>query len=221
MAVCGHRDARDRGHDAWIANPRRTCRASEISCRPLRACRRQVQATFTACLEKVDQLRDAASFRSFLFGVARFELLHHYRRKSARETDLDTAQHSVCDLDPSPSRIVAKRQEQRLLLEGLRRIPLDLQIVLELAYWEQLSSPEIAEVIGIPVGTVKSRVRRARQRLDTELAALAESSQLLQSTVANLERWAAGLRDLVGANSKTTLPDALLVRLPEEKTSGS
>lgn len=162
-----------------------------------------VQATFTACLEKVDQLRDAASFRSFLFGVARFELLHHYRRRSARETDLDTAQHSVCDLDPSPSRIVAKRQEQRLLLEGLRRIPLDLQIVLELAYWEQLSSPEIAEVIGIPVGTVKSRVRRARQRLDTELAALAESPQMLQSTVVNLERWAAGLRDLVGAEEKT------------------
>lgn len=158
-----------------------------------------IQKTFTACLEKVDGLRDAASFRSFLFGVARFELLHHYRRKHRRETDLDTAQDSVCDLDPSPSRIVAKKQEERLLLEGLRRIPVDLQIVLELVYWEQLSSVEIAEVIGVPQGTVKSRVRRARTQLDIRMRELAESAALLESTTADLEQWAAQLRDAVAS----------------------
>ena len=109
-----------------------------------------VQATFTACIEKVDQLRDATSFRSFLFGIARFELLHYFRRKSGRETDLDAAEQSVCDLDPSPSRLIAEHQEQRLLLEALRRIPLDLQIVLELSYWERLTAVEIAEVLRIP-----------------------------------------------------------------------
>ena len=156
-----------------------------------------VQGTFIACLEKVDQLRDAASFRSFLFGVARFELLHYYRRKSKRETELDSAQLSVCDLDPSPSRIIAGHQEQRLLLEALRNIPIDLQIVLELSYWEKLTSAEIASVLGIPEGTVKSRVRRAREKLDAKLAELADSPVLLRSTVANLEGWAAQLRDVV------------------------
>ncbi len=157
-----------------------------------------VQATFSACIEKVDQLQKAASFRSFLFGIARFELLHYYRRKSRRETELDAGQQSICDLDPSPSRIIAKHQEQRLLLEGLRRIPIDLQIVLELSYWEKLTSAEIADLLGIPEGTVKSRVRRARERLDSQLAEIADSAERLHSTVANLERWAAGLRDQAG-----------------------
>lgn len=154
-----------------------------------------VQATFMACLEKIDHLREATSFRSFLFGIARFELLHHYRRRSKRETPHDFAEVSVWDLQPSPSRIIAEHQEQRLLLEGLRHIPIDLQIVLELSYWEKATSQEIAEVVGIPVGTVKSRVRRARERLEAQLAQLAESPDLLESTSANLDQWAQGVRE--------------------------
>lgn len=157
-----------------------------------------VQATFAACLEKVDQLREATSFRSFLFGIARFELLHHYRRKSRRETEFDAADLSVCDLDPSPSGLIAEHQEQRLLLEALRRIPLELQIVLELSYWERLTAIEIAEVLEIPEGTVKSRIRRARERLDMTLGELTDSPRLLESTMANLEGWAAQLRDILG-----------------------
>lgn len=159
-----------------------------------------VQATFSACLEKVGQLKNAASFRSFLFSIARFELLHYYRRKSRRETDFDTEAVSICDLDPTPSRIIAKQEEQRLLLEGLRRIPIDLQIVLELTYWEKFTSAEIADLLTIPEGTVKSRIRRAREQLDKELSTLADSPERLQSTLANLEGWAAQLRKHVAAS---------------------
>ncbi len=160
-----------------------------------------VQATFSACLEKVGQLKNAASFRSFLFSIARFELLHYYRRKSRRETEFDAEQVSVCDLDPTPSLIIAKREEQRLLLEGLRRIPIDLQIVLELTYWEKFTSAEVADLLSIPEGTVKSRVRRARAQLDKELSGLADSPERLESTMANLEGWAAALRDQVGGSA--------------------
>lgn len=153
-----------------------------------------VQGTFMACLEKVDQLRNAESFRSFLFSIARFELLHYYRRKHKREVAFDSDDMSICDLDPSPSAVIAQHQEQRLLLQGLRRIPVDLQIVLELSYWEKMNTPEIASALGIAPGTVKSRVRRAREKLDAALAEIAESPALLESTVANLEDWANGLR---------------------------
>lgn len=153
-----------------------------------------VQATFSACLEKVDGLKDAASFRSFLFGIARFELLHYYRRKSRRETEFDAEKLSVYDLDPTPSRIIAKHQEQRLLLEGLRHIPVELQVVLELTYWEKLTSAEMADLLGIPEGTVKSRVRRAREKLDQQLVRLADSPQQLETTTSNLEGWAQQLR---------------------------
>jgi|GEM_PF-442244 len=160
-----------------------------------------VQATFSTCLEKVDALQSAASFRSFLFGIARFELLHHYRRRSRHETSFDPEDVSVFDVDPSPSRVIAKHEEQRLLLEALRHIPLDLQIVLELTYWEKLTSAEMADLLSIPEGTVKSRVRRARQRLDAQLTRLAESPRLLDSTTSDLDAWAAQLRAQLGHSS--------------------
>ena len=81
------------------------------------------------------------------------------------------------------------------MLEALRRIPIDLQLVLELSYWEELSSAEIADVVGVPVGTVKSRVRRAREQLDAQLKVLAETDAVLQSTMVNLDGWARSLRE--------------------------
>lgn len=153
-----------------------------------------VQATFSTCLEKIGELRDARSFRSFLFGIARFELLHHYRRKSRRETEFDPDTVSAYDVDPTPSRVIAKYREQRLLLEALRHIPIDLQVVLELTYWERLTSAEMADLLSIPEGTVKSRVRRAREKLDRQLGLLANSAALLDTTASDLDGWAAQLR---------------------------
>lgn len=156
-----------------------------------------LQRALMACVEQRDKFRGESSFRSFMFGVARIELLNYFKRKGRlrrREAALDTSVH---DLDPSPSAIVAGGEEQRVLLEALRRIPLDLQIAIELFYWEELSTPEIAEALDIPTGTVKSRLRRAKEHLEGELAELARSPTLLKSTMANLDGWAAQLRNVV------------------------
>lgn len=156
-----------------------------------------LQRALMACVEQRDKFRGESSFRSFMFGVARIELLNYFKRKGrlARQgAELDTSVH---DLDPSPSMIVGDKEEHRLLLEALRRIPLDLQIAIELFYWEELSTPEIAEVLDIPTGTVKSRLRRAKEHLEGELNELARSPQLLESTMANLDGWAAQLRGSV------------------------
>jgi RNA polymerase sigma-70 factor (ECF subfamily) len=156
-----------------------------------------LQRALMACVEQRDKFRGESSFRSFMFGVARIELLNYFKRKGRlrrREAVLDTSVH---DLDPSPSAIVAGGEEQRIMLEALRRIPVDLQIAIELFYWEELSTPEIAEALDIPTGTVKSRLRRAKEHLEGELAELARSPELLKSTMANLDGWAAQLRDVV------------------------
>ncbi len=108
---------------------------------------------------------------------------------------------SVYDVDPTPSRVIAKHQEQRLLLEALRHIPLGLQIVLELTYWEKLTSPEMADLLGIPEGTVKSRVGRAREKLDEQLSKRAESPAQLETTPSDLDGWAAQLRAQLAADA--------------------
>ena len=87
--------------------------------------------------------------------------------------------------------------KDELLLEALRSIPFDSQVVLELSYWERLTGTEIGEVLELPLGTVKTRVRRAKQLLQERLQALGESAEVLESTMSNLDDWATSLRDLV------------------------
>jgi RNA polymerase sigma-70 factor (ECF subfamily) len=87
------------------------------------------------------------------------------------------------------------RDEQRLLLRGLRRLPLDLQVALVLSYWEGLSGTEIAEVLETPVGTVKTRIRRARELLKTTILSLAPGTDTATVTVRDLDRWASSLRE--------------------------
>lgn len=154
-----------------------------------------IQKTFLACVESRDRFRGESSFRTFLFSVA-YNVLHkHYRTKRRHGDKIDFGVTSVHDLAPSPSNVVAKHHEQRLLLEALRHIPLEFQIVLELSFWEHLSAREIGQVLGIPEGTAKTRLRRAKRLLEEEMEHLAASPEQLRNTMQDLDGWARGLRE--------------------------
>jgi len=94
---------------------------------------------------------------------------------------LDFEVTAMRDLVAAPSSIFAQKAEQRLLLEGLRRIPLDHQIVLELYFWEPLRARDIADILEIPVGTVRTRIRRAKELLERAIEELADSREQLES----------------------------------------
>lgn len=152
-----------------------------------------VQNTFLACVEARERFRGDSQFRTFLFAIAHNVLRKHYRdQRGGRAIDFEEV--AVAELLPTLSEAMAARQEQRLLLEALRRIPIECQEVLELHYWEQMGTAEIGEVVGVPAGTVKSRLQRARRLLEDRLRRLASSPALLQSTLSDLDRWAEGLR---------------------------
>lgn len=153
-----------------------------------------VQQTFVACLEGVGRLREAASFRSFLFAIAHNLLRARFRAQRRDLAPFDPQVMSAHDLSPGQSTLLAQHREQRLLLEALRTVPLDVQVLLELFYWEDLASAEIAEVMGAPHGTIRSRLRRARELLRERLEQLASSPALLNSTIQGLDDWAASLR---------------------------
>lgn len=155
-----------------------------------------VQRTFLGLVEAQDRFRGDASVRTYLFAIARNELYAHWRR-GRRDAHLDFAVQSLQDLEPTPSQAAVELQQNRLLLEALRRIPLDLQIAVELHYWEGLTGPEIATVLDVPEGTVRSRLRRGIDLLRDRSRELAESPDALRSTLTDLDRWAAGLRDQV------------------------
>ena len=153
-----------------------------------------VQETMLACLQSHNQYQQRSSFRTYLLGVARHQLFDFYRRSRTDATRLEFTTVSVHDLAPSPSLQAAKAGEERVLLEALRRLPIDIQIALELSYWEDLTGPELAEILEVPVDTAYSRLRRARQLLKEQLQLLATSGEQLAATQTNLARWANALR---------------------------
>ena len=134
-----------------------------------------VQRTFLRCVEGRSTFRGDAPFRAYLYGVARNVLLEYFREKRRHaEVEVDANASSAHAFDPSPSQMITQRREIALLLESLRRVPLDLQILLELSYWEELSTSELAAILDIPQGTVKGRLSRARRLLAVEYERLGQ-----------------------------------------------
>jgi RNA polymerase sigma-70 factor (ECF subfamily) len=162
-----------------------------------------IQRTFLACVESRDSFRKDASFRTYLFTVARNELYAHFKRAAREGARIDPLETSARDLGPTPTSWLARQNEQRLLLAALREIPIDHQVALELYYWEDLSASELGRVLAIPEGTVRTRIRRARQLLQDALVRVAGTEQDLASTMAGLEDWARSLRELAQAPSDT------------------
>ena len=99
----------------------------------------------------------------------------------------------------TPSALAAAQEEHRLLLQGLRRLPLELQISLELHFWEGMSGRELAEVLDVSEGTVRSRLRRAKEQLARHIDELTQDAALVESTLTNLDRWATSLREQLAA----------------------
>lgn len=154
-----------------------------------------VQRCFLACLESRLRIREGGSFRAFVFGVARNVLLMHFRGSRRDRDHIDFTERSAEDLGATPTSLLAREREAQLLLQALRSIPLEYQIVLELYYWEGLNTREIAETEDAPEATIRTRLRRAKLRLEQRLAELATSPQLARETATNLEGWARKLRD--------------------------
>jgi len=131
------------------------------------------------------------SFRGYILGIARHHLFDHLRgeqRKLRREAELEN--FVVDDGAATPEAWVCAKREQRVLLRALRRMPLPVQLALELRYWERMSDGEIAEVLEIPIGTVKSRIAAGRVALRHEIARLTESPERWKTTEDSLEQWA-------------------------------
>jgi len=156
-----------------------------------------VQITLMACVKGRDRVVNGTHFRAYLFGAARNVLRTYLYKRGRMREDADLGISSIRDLGVGPSTLFAAHQEQRLLLKALRAIPVESQLLLELRYWEELSTEELALVFAVPAGTIKSRLSRARKRLERTLRELESAGALLESTRTNLDTWAAGLRDQV------------------------
>jgi len=144
-----------------------------------------IQQTLLGCLHATRDRAAVTSFRAYLCGVARHRLIDHIRR--TLQAASDPLEFSLADVGNSPSVELARGEEQRILLDALRRIPLDLQIILELYYWERMSASELSSVLEVPEGTIRSRIRRAKMLLKHQIEALATSPLQRDRTLEDLK----------------------------------
>lgn len=130
------------------------------------------QQAFLIAAERLDDIR-LGSERAFLFGTA-VRLARTAFRNSRRfqlEDDMDLRPDPQMRADALANRQSALEVADRIL----SRLDPDLLSIFVLFELEGMSAPEISKLVGIPVGTVASRLRRARETFRTEVAALAGS----------------------------------------------
>lgn len=152
-----------------------------------------IQDVFAALSERRDTFRADASLKTFILTITRNTVADYYRQQERRPVDV--LESSVHDLGAGPSSLLLKHESDRLLLEALRSITLDDQFILELYYWDDMSGPDLAQVFECPEPAIRSRLRRAKERLTAALQELTRDRREFADTITDLAAWAKQLRD--------------------------
>lgn len=143
------------------------------------------QETFVKVIEKIDTFKGNSAFYTWLFRIA-VNLTFNYCKRRAKvpmksldntavESDGDTAQLKAFLADKSevdPAVIAQKKETGELIMKSLSRLEDDQRTVLVLRDIEAMTYAEIAESLQIELGTVKSRISRARSNLRDILEAV-------------------------------------------------
>lgn len=165
-----------------------------------------VQTTFLKIVQSKTAFHGDSSVRTYLFAVARNVLYDHLRTRY-RVPDIDFSISSVRDLGPSPSSLIDRKDEVARLVGAIERLPLELQLIVELHYWEDLSGPDLALVLDLPEGTVRSRLRRALEQLRVLVAESGAAHRPECSSVEALEAWARSMNPYLTGHSARRMHD--------------
>jgi RNA polymerase sigma-70 factor (ECF subfamily) len=137
-----------------------------------------MQKTFLACIASTTPPTALRSFRGFLFGIARKQLLRHFEGRGQLGGEEMMSRVSLAALATTPTQRIAKEQDRELIHRALAKLPLDQQISIELYYWQKLSVAEVAVALGLSAGGTRAKLHRARQRLREEYDALSGGAAL-------------------------------------------
>lgn len=105
----------------------------------------------------------ASKVSTWIFAIAYRTALKTLSRLDEPQEDLDAERRAAADLDPEQA--LGDRQVQKLLLDAMDKLSSDHRVVVDLTYYHEAGYREIAEIMNCPVGTVKTRMFHARQKL--------------------------------------------------------
>jgi RNA polymerase sigma-70 factor (ECF subfamily) len=142
-----------------------------------------VQETFMRAIRHVGELRDPARVGAWLFRIARqrcWDCLRRRGREQGRtavpaEEELEETV-PMADSEPLPDQWLIRREDEARFFCALAALPEPQRAVVVLHFLEEFPLEEIAAILDVPVGTVKSRLYHARRRLRAECAEMLNQS---------------------------------------------
>lgn len=158
------------------------------------------QKTLLAAVDAVRRGRVHTAFRAYLFGIARKQLLMHLRDDKRYDELRGFDDPPGGTVHTSLSGVVARRQEQQLLLQALVELPADLQVVVQLYYWEGMPTAEIGVAVEIPASTVTTRLARARELVRRRIEQMRTPPAVRDALLRDLAGWT---RSLVATSPQT------------------
>ena len=127
------------------------------------------QDIFLKIFKSLDTFDRRANFQTWLISVSRNLCIDHYRSvRKERETidrDVDANELSPTSHDPGPIAALEQRDRVHLLRRALVELPKTLRMAVLMRDIQEMSYQEIAVTLGLPEGTVKSRINRGRTEL--------------------------------------------------------
>ena len=126
-----------------------------------------VQETFAKALKGLGTFKEGTNFRAWMFRILRNTFLTSrsgLERRSTEQEDEEGFQEAVSSED-TPERAAIRRADVELVRKAIAELPAAFQEVLLLADIEEMKYQEVAETLDIPIGTVMSRLARARKQV--------------------------------------------------------
>ena len=115
--------------------------------------------------------RDKGTVSTWIFTIARNRRID-WARRSDNMQHADIADYDQASDDPNSDETVTSQQEAKFVAEAIEELPDDQKQVISMAFMEDLTQMEISSRLNLPLGTVKSRMRLAYQKLARSLEGL-------------------------------------------------
>lgn len=131
------------------------------------------QETFVKAYSKLNTFNAGSAFYTWIYRIAVNAAIDFIRKRKSRQADsLDDDKYTQAGFEPvskdmstDPERVVVKSEQAHMLRKAISQLSDKLRSALVLHDVEGLSQEEVAQILKVPVGTVKSRVSRARIEL--------------------------------------------------------
>lgn len=142
-----------------------------------------VALTFSKAFQRLDYFAENISFEAWLKTIAINSVIDSFRRDRNKQIDLsiDDEESSIqISTDNDPETDMIKSESLEILRVALTRLRSKYRNLLELRYFKNLSYNELSAELGIPVGTIKSDLYKAKRRLRTIFNNISNSNKTWQ-----------------------------------------